>query len=209
MLLGPGEIINCPSCKETFLKQDLISGNTFGGIYFSDGKNHFPMLPDLPQFACCETCHAFFWLKDVPYKELPRSYGSEEIPAGEDIPYIQQPSAEEFAEAITLKCYRNPEEEEYLRRHLWWELNNKFRGGRKGEMADQTLFVENLKALIRLKQSAEPQDLLMLAEMHRELGLFDEALELLKNVKEDRLKSIVRQFREKIKQKDRMVFRLN
>jgi hypothetical protein len=209
MILGPGEIINCPSCNETFLKQDLISGNTIGGMYFSDGKNHFPMFPEYPQFVCCEMCHSFFWLKDIPSKELPGRNGMEE-PAGEDLPYISWPSAEEFTEAIRLNYFRNDEEEVYLRMHLWWDLNNKYRGGRKGEEVEHTiLFEDNLKELIRLKQSAKPGDFLMLAEMHRELGLFEQALELLKNVKEDRLKSIVSQFREKIKQKDRQVFRLN
>jgi len=209
MILGPGLISNCPSCHAAFLQQDLISGNTINGMYFSDGKNHFPMLPDLPKFVRCEACQAFFWLKDVLSEELPRSYGPDEIPPGEDIPYARWPSAEDLAEAIRLEYFRDIEEEEYLRMHLWWDMNNKFRGGRRGEPADASLYEINLRELIRIKLAARPVNSLLLAEMHRELGDFEKAMEYLQQVKEAGLQKIVAQVREKILQKDRLVFMLN
>jgi hypothetical protein len=209
MLLGPGEVLQCPSCGAKYLKQTLISGNTFGGMFFSDGNHHFPMLPHQPQFICCGNCHAFFWLKDVPSKEHQRNYEPGGYNEDDDLPYVHSPSAAEFEGAIAKNLFRDAEEEEYLRMQLWWHLNNKFRSGQYRIEEELPLsYDENLTKLLVLRQASNPDDFLTLAEINREMGLFEEALELLKGVKEKRLKPVVSQFREKVRKKDRQVFML-
>lgn len=207
MILGPGEIIRCPFCNAAYLMQTLVSGNTFGGMCFSDGQHFYPMLPETPQITRCDTCLNFFWLEDIPVVE-----NTPENSDGVEFPYVRWPSAEEYAEMLSLHFYRNAEEEVYLRMHLWWVFNNRLRGEQKRAGTDhpstEPFYEENLKAILRLKLVEEPKDFLMLAEIHRELGLFDEALDLLKRNKVDNLKDVARQIKEKIIQKDRYAFML-
>jgi hypothetical protein len=207
MILGPPDIINCPICNTSYLKQSLISGNTFGGICFSDGQSLYPMLPEQPKITICDTCQHFFWVNDIESHENISDYEGNEDP-----PYIRWLYEEEFLRAISLGIYRNEKEEIYLRTHLWWILNNKFRVEDrmkpKNEQFPEKLYKENLNILLKLRQSEDSPDLLLQAEIHRELGNFDKALELLKEVKDEHHKDICRQITEKARQFNPFVFKL-
>lgn len=207
MLLGPPDIINCPFCNTFYQIESLISGNTIGGIYYSDGQSFYPMLPDQPQFTVCDSCQNFFWVKDAKSNEDM----TENIDLG-NIPDIRWPSQEEWIRAISQHMYSNESDEIYLRTHLWWMLNNKYRIMDRikpnSEPFEEHLYTENLHALLRLKQSEEAPDRLLLAEIHRELGYFDEALDLLKKVTDGELKNITRQIRVKARRKNPFVFKL-
>jgi len=207
MIIGSPEILNCPFCKTVYQMQSLVSGNTIGGTCFSDGQHYYPMLPDQPQFTVCDSCQNFFWVKDAKSNEnMMEKQGEVYLP---DIRWLEQ---EEWIQAISLGLYRNESEEIYLRTHLWWMLNNKYRVMDRikpnSEPFEKHLYTENLHALLRLKQSEEAPDLLLLAEIHRELGYFDEALDLLKKVTDAELKNIARQIRVKARRKNPFVFKL-
>ena len=62
MIPGANLIIKCPACQFLHQRESLISGNTFGAEYFSDGKRDAPMLPDFPYFVKCnnQECGVFF-----------------------------------------------------------------------------------------------------------------------------------------------------
>ena len=48
MLPGPDMYKHCSSCHQLIIEETLMSGNTFGAIYWSDGKREAPMLPKTP-----------------------------------------------------------------------------------------------------------------------------------------------------------------
>jgi len=65
MIPGPDEIIACPRCGGLAKRPTLISGNTFGAIFWTDGKMLAPMLPHLPAITRCAQCQQFYWLDDA------------------------------------------------------------------------------------------------------------------------------------------------
>lgn len=208
MILGPPDVINCPLCNAVYQKQSLISGNTFGGMHFSDGQHFYPMLPSHPELTFCDTCNNFFWVKDIESLSNMRDYQGEEDP-----PFVRWPEQEEWIRALSQNIFRDNSEEIYIRTHLWWVLNNKFRAEDrtrpKNEVFPEKIYEENLFALLRLKLAEEDQEPLLLAEIYRELGFFEKSLELLNEVKDERLKNIVSQVREKALQKNPYMFKLS
>jgi len=64
MTEGPTMVYKCPKCKEEVRRRSLLSGNTFGATYFSDGKRTAPMLPEFPAIVKCGKCGGFFWLEN-------------------------------------------------------------------------------------------------------------------------------------------------
>ncbi len=62
MIPGPTHIVGCPSCRAPHRLGSLMSGNTSGARWWSDGKREAPMLPMSPLVARCQGCGRYFWL---------------------------------------------------------------------------------------------------------------------------------------------------
>jgi len=62
MVPGDDEILGCPSCGAPHRRGSLVSGNTEGARWWSDGKREAPMLPSSPLVTCCRGCGRYFWL---------------------------------------------------------------------------------------------------------------------------------------------------
>ena len=62
MLPGPDMYKHCSSCHQLIIEETLMSGNTFGAIYWSDGKREAPMLPKTPWLITCPHCKALLWI---------------------------------------------------------------------------------------------------------------------------------------------------
>ena len=64
MEIGPNLYYKCPKCGKTSFNGSLLSGNTSGAKFFSDGKTIAPMLPEFPAIIKCKNCKTFYWLND-------------------------------------------------------------------------------------------------------------------------------------------------
>jgi hypothetical protein len=62
---GPDKILECPHCSAPSILPTLLSGNTIGATFWSDGKMVAPMLPDTPEITKCYQCGSFFWIEDA------------------------------------------------------------------------------------------------------------------------------------------------
>ena len=67
---GSNIIRECPECNAALERTTMMSGNTFGARFWTDGKMMAPMLPDRPWLAKCPKCTALFWIDEA--KELGR-----------------------------------------------------------------------------------------------------------------------------------------
>jgi len=147
-------------------------------------------------------------VKDLASLENMREFQGDEDPA-----YVRWPELDEWVSALEYRIFRGEEEEIYIRTHIWWILNNKFRVEDRikprNEEFPAKLYEENLIALLRLRMSETNPDPILLAEIHRELGFFDKALELLEQSDNARQKDIVQQIREKALLHNPFMFKLN
>jgi hypothetical protein len=60
MLPGPNVIRQCNHCQKPFTEPTLMSGNTFGATFWTDGKQEAPMLPDMPWLVKCPHLRRIF-----------------------------------------------------------------------------------------------------------------------------------------------------
>lgn len=60
MLPDFGDLIKCPYCGEEKILMSLISGNTFGAEFWSDGKRIAPSLPEVSPVQKCKHCGKYY-----------------------------------------------------------------------------------------------------------------------------------------------------
>jgi len=77
MQYGPTRIRECPHCGVMIGEATLLSGNTLGGVLWTDGKMEAPMLPDMPPAVICPSCHCGFLWRDA--KDHGESSGKERV----------------------------------------------------------------------------------------------------------------------------------
>ena len=56
MMPGPILIKKCSACGGLIEEEILMSGNTCGAVYWTDGEHYAPMLPDTPELVKCPHC---------------------------------------------------------------------------------------------------------------------------------------------------------
>ena len=69
MTPGPALRKECPYCKAVKELMSLRSGNTIGGVHWSDTKKEYPMLPRNSEVQKCLRCGKYYFLADA--KTLP------------------------------------------------------------------------------------------------------------------------------------------
>lgn len=65
MMYGLDRVVACPHCSGLARQHTLLSGNTFGGQAWTDGKFGAPMLELSPAVVKCRHCPKCYWLDDA------------------------------------------------------------------------------------------------------------------------------------------------
>ena len=105
-------------------------------------------------------------------------------------PRIKAPKEDDFYQAIDKGLSENKQEEKNLRLTAWWQSNDRCRGGfsllgKKKKFPAPEEREKNMEKLLGLLDKTNPNDQIMAAEILRQLGRFDEALEVLKTLDRD------------------------
>ncbi|MCL1826506.1 MAG: hypothetical protein FWG20_00515 [Candidatus Cloacimonetes bacterium] len=186
MIFGPKEIHKCPDCGIYYFRETLVSGNTIGARYYTDGMRVAPMLPDFPQITKCKKCSTIFWLTQ-PFEN------SEEDDLNDAL-QVQFLNPYEYQEALNFVAYRDQTEERYLRMKLWYCFNDRVRDMSTendedlltkkifSKDVDQTLYENNCRRLIELMMSTTDHRLIAIAELKRNLQMYDESSKILNTV---------------------------
>lgn len=66
MILNNAEIVACPFCGKKKELLSIVSGNTFGSILWSDGKQISPMLPKVSPVQKCPRCRKYYLYYNQP-----------------------------------------------------------------------------------------------------------------------------------------------
>jgi hypothetical protein len=176
MLPGPTIIKKCIVCSKSIKHHTIESGNTFGATFWTDGKREASMLPDQPRLVMCSHCNAPLWIDEL--EELGEiGYSENWPPKFKDVIAYKTPSIDDYV-ALLDKGVSSQEKERYVRLRLWWAHNDLRRTGATDvpisarEASNMTVFAEML-------DEKDTDDLVMKAEVMRELGCFDDARDLL------------------------------
>jgi hypothetical protein len=204
MMPGPTLIKKCSKCRQLIEEETLISGNTFGAVFWTDGECHADMLPDQPQLVKCPFCKALLWLEEL------EEVGDKGINHFEDFvpvknpdldlnitrPY-KMPNANDYFRLLKEKI-ENDEREAYLRLRAWRAGNDRRRRSERGpkkfrkngkplEPLSYTE-IKNMKELICILDEQNDDDRLAKAELFRELGFFTQCLNFLAKPLEEEYK---------------------
>ena len=196
MIPGPDRVIACPSCGALAKHGTLVSGNTFGARLFTDGKQVAPMLPQPPAVVRCHRCRRFYWLEAAEGRGVLEAYSPSPGPDADAIPEVEEPTEDEYYQALEEGLAASPEEERTLRLLAMWRRNDAFREEQQLVLVDVTSPPEwrgNLEALNVLVDEESDDDRLLKAEVLRELGEFAAAAEILRRVESPQYVDVVRQ----------------
>jgi len=195
MIEGPNQIIECPHCGSFIKVFTLQSGNTFGATFWSDGKMEAPMLPQPPALTRCYACRNFYWVAQAnQVGELhPNITKGKQYPnidqAWVDAPEVEEPSETEYWEALQSDV-ADEQNEERLRFLAWRRSNNAFRELSPDAAPSRSeAAIQNMQKLVEMINDENPGSRLMKAEILRELGRFDECINVLDTIDEEKLNS--------------------
>ena len=170
---------DCPSCDGLLIQRTLLSGNTIGARYWTDGKMDAPMLPQYPALVRCAHCQTLLWLPEAREHDSGTLSKRMETVFGARFPIA--PTEADYLEAIHSGLAPDAEREIYCRIHAWHCFNDARRDQKNaaelGELSD--VAASNMKALFVLLDRLKPDQRMLRAEIARELGRFPEALGLL------------------------------
>jgi hypothetical protein len=185
MTPGPTVIRRCSACSKLIAQHTIASGNTFGAKLWTDGKRRAPMLPEQPWLVKCGHCSALVWIDEQeklgtasPWKDTAGAFAGA-------LAYLT-PVTSDY-ERLSRDPTQAPEKQRYLRQCFWWAGNDARRGS-----SDPAPFSEaerqNLESFAGMLDEASDQDRLCKAEALRELGRFEEAMRLLAQDIDPRMK---------------------
>jgi hypothetical protein len=160
-----------------------MSGNTIGADFYSDGSFFAPMMPVFPQITICHDCDTIFWLNETNETGM-WHWGEKTNPAWENAVYARFLSIEEYFSALEMNLANNKADEFYIRQQIWWGFNNahRYKNESNTDASENILWTVNIHKLLGLLDSSNNNDLIMKAELHRNLGNFDTCLQVLDSI---------------------------
>ena len=173
---GPDIIRECPKCKTHLEQHTMMSGNTFGARFWTDGKMVAPMLPDRPWLVKCPKCYHVFWINDA--KKLGTQYRWDKDKKWPKTVQPALPTEEDYLNAVR-DDNLSDKKELYARRRAWWLANDTIRKNTNATVIFSQAQANNLQKLAALLDERDPNQRLMKAELFRELGQFDQCIKLL------------------------------
>jgi len=177
-------IIACPHCEAPARLFQLMAGNVFGAITWTDGWMDAPMLPRPPRITRCMACQKIFWVglgRHLGFAGTPGKDDADE--RWKDAPYFEPLDEAACFEAIRDGLGLNAELEIELRVFTWWRGNDAFREPQHppGHPSSEEA-IANMERMIEMAAEGDEDLLLFRAEAQRHLGRFDDARATLQGV---------------------------
>jgi hypothetical protein len=204
--LSPPSLYRCPACAGFFTRSVLTSLHYYSDVpHWSDGKNEQWWAGLGGPIGRCPTCLTIVWVDDdimlmdehrAPpaisrasrvwhlvtgdrsgklrmereWASLPR-----EMREAERLDSLN--TAQDYIDALAQIVPLGPERERYLRRKLWWASNDHLRRESGSPPLEADAARTNMERLLDLLPSTA--DILERVELYRQLGRFQEALDLI------------------------------
>jgi LysM domain. len=169
---GPTIIRECPGCKKPLREFTIGSGNTIGAKWWTDGKVDAPMLRMGPALVKCPHCQTLFWIADAK-KLAELSWSDDEATRAKwdkATDYLYPVEKDYLTAAQVAGVSR--EHELLDRKQAWWLANDESRGRAGRSIIWSSARQENLQKLSALLDEKIEHEVILKAEIARELGQF-------------------------------------
>jgi hypothetical protein len=181
MTLGPDLILRLPHTGTLTRIATLNSSNNFGAVIWTDGRLIAPMDDNSPPLRVHRPTNERFWIHDAEeVAEIDETNHQEYEP----IPYAEDPTPIDYLACLAEDTHivtAKPDRPRILRMLLWHTLNDSLRADETATLdpVSQAHLEDNLRQLIPLLDLDNPDQRILAAGAHRELGDFAQALHLL------------------------------
>lgn len=167
MIPGNELILKCPYCQAKKTVMSLISGNSGETIKWSDGYIIMPMYPRNSEIQQCDKCGKYFWLNDQ--NKCGHTSSMSLTPS-----LLTLSQWYDVLDQIQNEKLLNKEIELLIRLHILWCYNHT-----NQPVYNRNEFEENANRLLVLLNRDGEENLIMSAEIYRELGYYNKCLDLL------------------------------
>lgn len=202
MLPAPAKLYKCPHCGKTKPMLSLMSGNTFGGELWSDGRAIYPMLQKLSIIQKCSVCGRYSLLNkwkdtgktstnsfgetgDLTYAEAKEAYN--ELSASTKIASELCDISISFIHSYNDEFSRPRPRSAILEEKNCDTISGTFSSP---EEDDINLVIDAITTAIKTIGNSE-DDRLMKAELLRETGRWQEARKVILSISNNEVKWIV------------------
>ena len=199
------EIKQCPNCDCEFTVWAVASCNTFGAKFYTDGFVDGPMYDEGSALLTCPECNRYFWREDVPTRESMRDSQFFSDSERRSLPNAGQVHLRHYEDMLHQALWKTKTQEKYIRIRAWWSINSAYRGHATQEIDLSPEQEANLLKLLQLLDTNDSDELIMKAEVLRELGQFDECLKQLDQPFDDRYLPAIDAIKTLAKSKKRLV----
>ena len=204
MMPDPPYRLTCPKCGGHKLVASIASGNTFGGKLWSDSKHDYPMLPQPSFVQHCPACGHYYFYNDGNPVDTRESFSFD----------FGNLSFEQTNDAFD-ELYNEKLEEGYKMQLLFvwlYKYNDKYGGREGGNDSDgcPEPIAERRTAIVNTLLDCQADNVLICAELYREIGEVDKCIELAAPLADgdDFRAEVARKFIEHAKEQDARVFQL-
>lgn len=123
---------------------------------------------------------------------------------------VEFPDIKDYFKAIDQGLAENKDEELYIRQHIWWSFNDRVRNGEEifNDEKDKSLWYANIQRLKALFDKSDDNQIIMIAEIHRNLGDFENCMRLIRGIENDEFNWVKEKFHNACKQKNKVVIEL-
>jgi hypothetical protein len=196
MMPGLTLIKKCSKCQKLIEEETIMSGNTCGAVFWTDGEYYADMLPDEPKLVKCPFCKALVWLEELQevgdkgVNRFESFIPSQHPDIALDItrPY-KMPNRNDYFRLLKMKI-DSDEKETYLRLRAWRAGNDRRRRSEHGPLKFRKKNgkpleplsypeIKNMKELVCMLDGQNDEERLLKAELFRELGFFSHCLNCL------------------------------
>lgn len=177
MYLASPQIVECPFCGAEKELLRLMSGNTCGARLWSDNKREAPMLPQVSFVQKCPNCSKYYMMSRQKDRYAAGGCSSE-------LGTLTYPEMKEAFIQLSNEGFENIDEEREVRVLLLRSYNDCFYRNETDSQPSEDEVELNQKNLLWLIENWAG-DNIMKAELYREAGFMDKAIEILANAKVD------------------------
>lgn len=199
MIPGNDKFYTCPKCQKCFRKETLMSGNSFGGIYYSDARVDYPFLPKFPKKTRCNSCRTIFELNDANLNTARPDEGAE---------YAGFLDIDGYKELLLIGNYTEAEDELDDRFELLWTWHEHIEDKTmmSEEVYNDFYYVKNIDEIISTMQPDVLGRILLIAELHRYAGRFETAATMFEPHLEEQEFGIAKESYHRCMNEDRSVY---
>lgn len=201
MLYGPTLFKCCSECSGYIEQETILSGNTLGAMYWTDGKIEAPMLPESMRLVKCPHCKTLLQINELEAMDDFQESTSNSLYLNAK-PFLKLTFDDYIA---FIKSNKLASELEIYARIMAWRKGNDMRRALEIKPPFFRKEIENLLGLEKCLDLQNPEHCLISSEIKRELGFFSESEETLKLINDENLTFVVNKIESLVKKKVQFV----